>query len=257
MWINRTLSPHFITHFHRRRKVGQQSECVDGGWVKRLGNGAAVRQRAVAEIRIHDVKTALREPEWDTLGSIRAFDDGKQLVTDGIERLSVQQVFRITEEGYPIISLYVVTPVFVNQIGDDVWTHDGIERYKFGNMLEAGKRKVSFPAFQCFWGASLTNRIEPLAHRVCSPGFTEACRQVNAEEWGGLRSIQQHAYEAALPTCFMEVCSAQFTIIRHRNRLVTLRLEPVVGYAICNLMFNKRVRSKIEYQNRTRWLLPL
>lgn len=50
----------------------------------------------------------------------------------------------------------------------------------------------------------------------------------------------------------MEVCSAQLTIIRNRQRLVTLWLLPMVDNAISNFMFTTLVRRKIVYQNRER-----
>ena len=170
MPIIRPLLSYLITHFHCRLNVRQQSECVDGGWIKRLGKGTAVGQRAVAERRIHDVEPAGREPNWDALGSIRAFDEGKQMVTHRIEWWSPQQIFGIAEEKYPIGFLYVVVPVFIHQISDDDGTHDAVERDEFGDMGEAGKRNIVFPALQGFRGAAFTNCVEPLAHGVCDLG---------------------------------------------------------------------------------------
>lgn len=135
--IVRLQLPHLVTNADCCLVVGQKPELINARRCKHLGNGAAIGQRTVAEVRVHDVEPASRETRWDYFGAVWVLENGKQLVPRSIERLSTHQILRIPKEFDPIVFVHVAIPVRARQIGNDVRAHDRIERHELADMSKA------------------------------------------------------------------------------------------------------------------------
>lgn len=70
----------------------------------------------------------------------------EQLMRGGIKGLAVEQVVGIAELCNATVFLYVVLPIVVVKLGDDIGTQHGIKGYKLGDVVKTREVAVAIPS---------------------------------------------------------------------------------------------------------------